>query len=120
MRETRIENGMVKSTMLGVEDHGILTAFLHIDGGGWGCGFGGYSFDTYDKSKEKRVGSAYGTTFIMRVLDVLEVDTWEKLPGTPCRCETGGIGGTITRIGHFMKDKWFDPKVLADELKDQT
>ena len=38
-----ILNGRIKSTFLGREDHGILTAYLQIEGESWGCGFGGLS-----------------------------------------------------------------------------
>ena len=37
-----IRNAVIQSTMLGYEDHGILTCFLHLDYSGAGQGFGGY------------------------------------------------------------------------------
>lgn len=112
----RIENAFVESTMLGREDHGIMTAFVFCKGEGWGCGFGGFGLDTYDKSKDRRVGVAFGIEFISRILETLEVSEWEKLKGTPLRVETEGWGGGITKIGHYVKDKWFDPKALAEKM----
>ena len=42
---SEIKNARITRTTLGVEDHGILTAFLHLEGDGWGIGFGGYALD---------------------------------------------------------------------------
>ena len=120
MSETTIENAKIRSTMLGREDHGIMTAYIEVEAPGWGCAFGGYVFDEWQGERGKdgrRVGNAYGTEFIARVLATLEVSSWERLPGTVLRVETEGWGGRIRRIGHFLKDQWFDPKALADEMR---
>ena len=106
----RIENVVIESTMLGTEDHGIMTFFLYLNGDGWGCGFGGYCLDTFNENKKERVGVASGLQAIMEVLKTLEVDKWEDLRGTYIRCETEGSGGGITKIGHLIKDKWFSLK----------
>lgn len=115
--DTRIENGVIVDTSLGNEDHGIFTAFLTIEGDGWGCGFGGYAFDTYDKQAGDRVGHAYGMQFIMEVLKTLEISSWEKLKGAHVRVESQGWGGGIIKIGPVIKNRWFDPKALADKMK---
>lgn len=116
-RHTTIENAVIDYTRLGTEDHGIFTAYIGLKGSGWGVAFGGYGFDAYDKQAERRVGHAYGSAWIMEVLRVLEVDTWEKLPGTPVRVETEGFGGRARRIGHYLKDQWFDPEALAATMR---
>jgi len=113
----QILNARITRTTLGTEDHNILTAFLEFSGDGWGCGFGGYGFDEWDATQRTRVGHAYGMEFIRRVLTTLEVSTWEKLPGTYARVESSGLGGRIHRIGHIMKDQWFDPEELAAEMR---
>ena len=81
----------VRSTFLGVEDHGILTAIIYLDYGGGGQGAGLFTFDTHNKPREgtpyapmydsERVGSAFGMEWIRRVLEAFGVDTWEELPG---------------------------------------
>ena len=90
-----IKNAKIKSTSLGIEDHGIFTAFLHIEGDGWGCGFGGFSLDSYSKKEGKRIGHAFGIDFIQEILKTLDVPAWEKLPGTFLRVETEGLGGVF-------------------------
>jgi hypothetical protein len=112
----QIENAQIESTMLGNEDHGIFTCYVTVSGDCWGCGFGGYALDKYDSDKKRRVGTAYGLEFIKRILETLEIEEWEKLPGTPVRVETNGVGGGILRIGHFRKNRWFDPKQLLQEM----
>ena len=111
--KSEICNATIQSTMLGIEDHGIMTAYLMLEGDGWGCGFGGYSLDTPSgKMDGKRMGTAYGIDWIMAVLDTVGVDSWEQLKGKVIRCEVEGVGGMAKRIGHVIKDKWFDPKGL--------
>lgn len=110
---TTIENAVVTGTSLGAEDHGIFTAYVYVEGRGFGCGFGGYALDKYNPDSNERRATAFGMDFIVQVLNTLDVTSWEKLKGTHCRVETEGWGGGILRIGHIIKDKWFDPKALA-------
>jgi hypothetical protein len=92
--EDRFETEIAKaeSTMLGVEDHGILTCMIHMKVGGGGQGAGGYAFDgpvkgtsledKYDDGTySRRVGSAFGMEFIRRLLLAFGVDEWEQIPG---------------------------------------
>lgn len=114
MSERTIQNAVIESTMLGQEDHGILTCFLMLNYGGSGQGFGGWALDEPRRdSADKflgRFGTAWGMQFIAGVLKVLEVSSWEKLPGTHCRADADH--GKVYRIGHILKDRWFDPNEL--------
>ena len=109
------KNAVIESTMLGIEDHGIMTCFLYLDYGGTCQGFGGYSLDVFDKNKDKRIGTAWGTEFVRRVLETIEVDSWEKLKGKHCRVVSDY--GKVYRVGHIIKDKWFDPEKDLEHLK---
>ena len=104
--EKRVRNGVIGSTFLGIEDHGMLTFTLHIDYGSSGQGFGQVIMDGYDEDLGERIGSGFGTTCIRRILETLEVDKWEKLPKTPVRAY--GNMEHISCLGHFYKLKWFD------------
>ena len=111
-----IINGRIEDTMLGVEDHGILTFFLYLKFDGSGQGFGGYTLDTYDKEKKRRVGHAFGTDCILQILDVLKVRKWEEVKGKYVRVKRdAGWGGKIRAIGHIVEDKWFNIADLAKE-----
>lgn len=103
-----IKNALITSTMLGLEDHSIMSCMLHMDYGGSGQGFGGYALDVYCPTAKKRVGHAACGEFIKRILDVLEVSSWEKIPKTYCRVKSTRF--QIHAIGHITKDKWFNPE----------
>lgn len=104
-----IKNAIIESTMLGREDHGIMTWFIFIKFDKCvGCGVGGYALDQYDEDTETRVCVAASMESVARVLDVVGVDKWEDLPGKYVRFEDNGWGSTITKIGNIIDDKWFD------------
>lgn len=104
-----IKNAIIKSTMLGREDHGIMTFMIFIVFDKCvSCGVGGYELDEYDKGSKKRVFRAESMGSISKVLDVVGVDRWEDLPGKYIRIEDNGWGSTINKIGNITEDKWFD------------
>lgn len=71
----------IASTSLGVEDHGVLTAYLTVDYGGAVQAIGGYGLDRYDAEQKRRVGTAYGCEFIARVIRACGVAKWEDVAG---------------------------------------
>jgi hypothetical protein len=71
----------VASVKLHIEDHGILTISISLDFGGIHQGFGGYSLDTYDKEKKRRVGTDYGTEWILRLLNLFAVTSLDEIKG---------------------------------------
>lgn len=105
-------NARIKRTALGYSptDHGCLSAFLHLEyGDDGGCqAFGGYELDglTPEGGDRRAPDKACGA-FISRVLDTLEIEDWEKLPGTPIRVKQNHC--KVEAIGHFLKDQWYDP-----------
>ncbi|ASZ74595.1 hypothetical protein KHO57_gp020 [Mycobacterium phage Phabba] len=77
----------IERTELGREDHGIWHSMLHVDGGGWGTGVGGYVLD--DKPVERtsgspRLGTAFGMQWIIDTVTVVcgEYGKWEDMVGT--------------------------------------
>ena len=100
-------NAKIISTMLGYEDHGMLTCFLHLEQDSVGQGFGGYRLD---KSKG---WSIYTDFWIKRILETVGVNRWEGLKGKHIRVK-GMEFGVIEGIGHITNDKWFFPD---EELK---
>jgi hypothetical protein len=94
-----IRNSVIENVSLEIEDRGLLTCWLTLEVDGGLQGFGGYRLDgpcNYN----------YGAETIKRILDTLQVKKWENLPGTPVRVD--GDYEKIHRIGHFLKDQWFD------------
>ncbi len=108
---TEEKNAKITSTMLGIEDHGILTFMLHLDYGGGGQGAGGYALDASIYKNGKfvgRQGTAGGMDIILRILELLDVNMWEDLPGTYCRVRATYT--SIEAIGHPLKNNWLDFK----------
>ncbi len=107
--KAKLENGKIASVSLSIEDHGCLTAWLHIEFNGGGCGFGGYMLGK--ASGGNLEGKGYAAEFIVRCLNVVGVGKWEDLQGKPVRTVNEGLGGCILAIGHFLKDEWYSPKI---------
>lgn len=99
--------GTIRNTMLGVEDHGTFTSYLHLNFRGTGQGAGGYTLDTYNPVAKERSGTAFGADLIMRQLEVVGVSEWEKLPGRKVYAlyEDEGCYGTIVGIAGVDTDK---------------
>lgn len=110
-----IKNAKIQSTMLGREDHGIMTFMIHIDAGSFSCGVGGFCLDEYDNNKKKRIFNTKSMEVISKILDVVGVSKWEDLPGKYIRFEDNGWGSTITKIGNIIDDKWLDIRSFFEE-----
>jgi hypothetical protein len=106
MDETR--NAIIESATITDGDRGLLTAWIHLDYGGSGQGFGGLalylptSFRHHDPS-----GPNYAGHFIWRVMEVAGVSNWADLPGKTVRVKLAR--GAARAIGHIVKDDWFNP-----------
>lgn len=106
-----IKNAVINSTMLGREDHGIMTFMIYIAfDSGISCGVGGYVLDEYDPKTKTRVFRSESMEIISKILDVVGVNSWEELPGKYIRFEDNGWGSMVTKIGNIMEDKWLDFK----------
>ena len=100
-----IKNVLITDTMLGREDHGILTFMIYIKGDGFECGIGGYSLDSYDAEHKCRVFRSESMEIISVILDVVGVDSWEQLKGKYIRVKENGWGSPIYEIGNLIEDK---------------
>jgi len=108
-----IQNAQIDRTFFGIEDHGILTFFIHLQYDECGYqGFGGYSLDGHGEGWGKWL------LFVRALLRALEIEKWEELPGCYCRVkrEDGSMHAKPFAIGHPIKDKWAD---IRDYLPEQ-
>lgn len=113
MSETREENARITGTTLGVEDHGIFTCYITVEGEWGGQGFGGYAFDGPPPERKpgaERIGCGYGIDFIKGVLRAVGVDKWEDLVGKYVRIRH--THSEVSAIGNITKNQWFTPKEL--------
>lgn len=108
-----IRNAKVRSVSIEIEDHNILTAWLHLDYGSGGVqGFGGYCLDHVKDGARQPSLSLW--LFVTRVLEVFGVYGWEDLAGKSCRVVADHA--KAHKIGHFMENRWFDPTAEFIEL----
>jgi hypothetical protein len=104
-----IKNAVIESASITNDDHGLLSAWVFLDYGGSGQGFGGYCLYLPKDFKHHSILSPAGH-FIWRVMEVAGVSRWEHLKGKTVRVKSDGTwGGSIIAIGHIVKDDWFNP-----------
>ena len=104
--EMEIKNAVIKSATLTIADHGLLSAYLNLDYGGSGQGFGGYCLYLPKSFTHHNMMSVAGH-FIFRCMEIAGVERWEDLPGKTIRVKGGW--SNIDAIGHIVKDDWFNP-----------
>lgn len=115
-----IRNAKITDTMLGREDHGILTFYIHIHFLGGTCGIGGYALDEYDKEAGYRVFKAASMEAISEILYTVGVDSWEDLPGKYIRFKDNGWGSSIDEIGNIVEEKWFNIRQFFQEKQSRV
>lgn len=111
MGESTVKNAIIESVKLTTEDHGLLSAWIFLDYGGAGQGFGGYCLYLPKSFTHHKLESVAGH-FLWRVMEVAGVTDWDELKGKTVRVKAshGGVEG----IGHIVKDDWFFP---AEDFK---
>ncbi len=114
----KIENAKITSVDLSMEDHGCLTLSMVLDGGGWGCTYGGYCLGHGYLGASSFDGSPKGLEYIMRIMDTVGVSKFSELEGKYVRVATKGWGGIIKIIGNVIKDQWFDPEAFFKDGKE--
>jgi hypothetical protein len=111
MNTPEIKNAIITSAHFDTERG--LSAWVNLDYGNSGQGFGGYMlYGPKGWAANKQPGNFAGH-FIWRVLEVAGVEDWEKLKGRTVRARIEN--GLVAALGHIVKDDWFCPK---DEFKE--
>lgn len=78
----KTELAKIRKAHLEIQERGILNFWIHVDyESGCSQGVGGLCLDTYDKIKEKRVGTAYGCEVIRQLLLCLGVNDFSEMSG---------------------------------------
>ncbi len=103
------QNAIIKSVRIDTER--CLSAWLDLDYGGTGQGFGGYVLymPPWSESRDdyRRYLGAYAGVFIHRCIQIGGVECWEQLPGKTIRVRHEHT--KVHAIGHIVKDDWFNP-----------
>ncbi len=114
--EVFIQNAVIDSASITCGDRGFLDAWIHLDYGGSGQGFGGYVLYLPKSFSHHALESVAGH-HIFRIMEIAGVTEWEKLKGKTIRVRKQEEWGTIDAIGHIIKDDWYSPKADFAHLK---
>lgn len=104
-------NAIITHAEITNDDHGLLTAWLTLDYGGMGQGFGGYCLYLPKSFTHHKLLSHAGH-FIWRVMEIAGVEKWSQLPGKTIRVRHQHSG--VEAIGHIVKNDWFCPRLDFD------
>jgi hypothetical protein len=109
-------NAVITSATITNDDHGLLSAWLMLDYGGSGQGFGGYAlYLPRDFTHHNDKPANYCGHFIWRVMEIAGVSEWSQLVGKTIRVRAEEFD-KILAIGHIVKDDWFYPKIEFDKM----
>ena len=105
-----IKNAKITSVDLSMADHGVLCVEITLEGGSWGCVYGGYVLGKgyVDADDDYFEGDANGMESIIRIMDVVGVNRFNDMTNKIVRVATKGWGSIIKIIGNVIEEKWFD------------
>ena len=116
--ELEEKNAVIERATITNDDHGLLSAWLSLDYGGSGQGFGGYAlYLPKDFKHHEPSGPNYAGHFIWRVMEVAGVSEWSKLSGKTIRVMAKH--GGVEAIGHIVKDDWFWPQRDFEQMRER-
>lgn len=90
----------ITSATLEIKERGILNFWIFVDYEEGGAqGIGGIALDDYDKSKDTRVGTAYGCEMIRRLLETLDVNDFSEMKNKIIWVYGTGTGFSFKPLG---------------------
>lgn len=101
-----VRNAIIKSATLNDGGRGLLTAWLDLDYGGVGQGFGGYAL-YLPKCFDHHKLLSHAGHFVWRCMEIADVTSWDKMVGKTIRVKAEH--SKVHAIGHIVKEDWFDP-----------
>lgn len=110
-----IKNAIIESATIDTGDRGLLTAWLHLDYGGAGQGFGGFVLYLPKEFKHFTNKGDFAGHFIFRCMQIAGVGRWEDMKGKTIRVKAGH--SNVVAIGHIVKDDWFNPSEDFERMR---
>lgn len=101
------KNAIVESVSIGDGDRGLLTAWLQLNYGGSGQGFGGYVLYLPKDYNHFTNKGDFAGHFIFRCMEIAGVTKWQDIKGKTVRVRADH--GRVEAIGHIVKNDWFNP-----------
>lgn len=116
--EVETRNAIIKMATITNDEHGLMTAWLHLDYGGADQSFGGFALYLPKSFTHSANQPNFAGHFIWRVMEIAEVAEWSHLKGKSIRVRCQHT--KVHAIGHIIKDDWFDPVTDFLAMKDNT
>jgi hypothetical protein len=110
----------ISKATLEIKERGILNFWIYVDyEEGCSQGVGGIALDDWDKSKDSRVGTAYGCELIRRLLLSLNVDDFSEMKGKMIWVigEGDGLSFIPKGIQALNVDKYGTDPVIFEEIR---
>jgi hypothetical protein len=101
-----LENAIIEDMEITNDDHGLLTAWVHLKFKNSNQGFGGYVLYLPKDFEHHELLSPAGH-FIWRVMEIAGVSKWSELKGKTVRARHNF--GCVWEIGNIINDDWFCP-----------
>lgn len=101
-----IKNAIITDAVIDMGDRGLLTAWLYLDYGNSGQGFGGYVL-YLPKAFSHHTLLSHAGHFIFRCMEVAGVENWSDLKGKTIRVKSEH--SKVHAIGHIVNEDWFNP-----------
>ncbi len=101
------KNAIVESVSIDDGERGLLTAWLNLNYGGSGQGFGGFTLYLPKDYHHFTNKGDFAGHFIFRCMEIAGVNKWQDIKGKTVRVRSNGQ--LIEEIGHIIKDDWFNP-----------
>lgn len=106
---TKIEYMKISSVDLSTKDYGCLVMRMWLENEGKIVLFGNAFLGRGYLGADSFEGSEFGIEYIMRVMDVVGVSSFNDMVGKYIRVEASW-GHTVDKIGNITEDKWFSQK----------
>ena len=111
-RPVEVINARIVNTQLGW-DGPTMNSSIQLKAANLGVNFGGYILHADAQSMEQEdQQTAFGISYIGRVLNTVGVATWEALNGQACRIAIQG--NQILGIGNLIDEVWFYPREFGE------
>lgn len=109
-----VYNSIIEVADLGFDGDWLFTYHLQLRGAGTGCIFGGHCLGK--RMENKFYFDSRSIVALMKILDVVGVNTVRELNGKPVRVKVES--GSVIGIGNFLEDKWYIPRDFFADKKD--
>lgn len=116
----KIINMVIEKADISMENYGVAVLQMGLKGSGYGCTYGGYVLGIGYLGAKYFDGSNAGMESILRIMDVVGVESFADIKGKYIRAATTGCGKSVKIIGNILEDRWFDIKSFYDDKNSEN